>query len=412
MKKDINFLRDQYNKYIYPKPSENLEEDYIKKNIRPVTDPILFWHRIFPERPQSLKELKILIAGCGTHEASILALFHPNHSITGIDLSEKSLDHNRNLINKHNIKNLKLICGDFRDIQFEENFDYIICSGVIHHLEDPGSALNYFYKNLKKDGSLALMLYGDKINFSIKEIKKVFDKLNLEQNNQSINFVKKLLSTLNSKHPIKLFSEIAPDIKFDAGVVDFCLHKSEKFFSIREIIELLKRYNFVIKTLNNGTIFSLTKFFFNEKEYLDKVRSLNLEEKLSLGQILNWNDRRISFVCTNKDNMKNSIIYNMSKISSFYVGKNPEIKYSINTSKLNMNINGELVSVHLDKFDSSMWEKLLSGKKKFIEILDYFDSSSKKEVENILLFLAENFFLDLSFYPINYLDVYNQDSQL
>ena len=63
------------------------------------------------------------------------------------DLSKKSLDHQNKLIKKHQIKNLTLFCNDFRLLKFDKKFDYIISTGVIHHLEDPSSALKYFNDN-------------------------------------------------------------------------------------------------------------------------------------------------------------------------------------------------------------------------------------------------------------------------
>lgn len=299
---NFQYLKNHYNNFIYPKPTEDIEKDYLKKNRRSISDPSIFFHRIFPEKKFSKEKLNILIAGCGSHEAAILAKFNPQHNVIGVDLSENSILHQEKLVKKHKIENLILVCNDFRKEKFNTKFDYIISSGVIHHLEDPDSALDCFNNLLKDDGAISLMVYGDKINYSLNQVKLLFRKLDLSHDIRSINLSKNILSKLNDNHPAKIFASKADDLNFDAGIVDFLLHKSEKFFSIKDLIKLLNNNNFFIKNLNNGIIFSLTKFFigFDNPELLEKLRKLNIEDQLELGQILNWNDEK-SLSCAQKN---------------------------------------------------------------------------------------------------------------
>src|SRR5205823_1087676 len=45
------------------------------------------------------------------------------------------------------------------DAGYEESFDLIICTGVIHHNRDPGLALEGLAEALKPDGIIELMVY-------------------------------------------------------------------------------------------------------------------------------------------------------------------------------------------------------------------------------------------------------------
>ena len=47
---NFQYLKNHYNNFIYPKPTEDIEEDYLKKNRRSISDPTIFFHRIFPEK--------------------------------------------------------------------------------------------------------------------------------------------------------------------------------------------------------------------------------------------------------------------------------------------------------------------------------------------------------------------------
>jgi len=401
---NFQYLKNHYNNFIYPKPSEDIEKNYLKKNRRSISDPSIFFHRIFPEKKFSKEKLNILIAGCGSHEAAILAKFNPQHNVIGVDLSENSILHQEKLVKKHKIENLILVCNDFRKEKFNTKFDYIISSGVIHHLEDPGSALDCFNILLKDDGAISLMVYGDKINYSLNQVKLLFRKLELSHDIRSINFSKNILNKLNDNHPAKIFASKADDLNFDSGIVDFLLHKSEKFFSIKDLIKLLNNNNFFIKNLNNGMIFSLTKFFigFDNPELLEKVRKLNIEDQLELGQILNWNDRKISIVCAKKLNLNKSIIYNLNNFQDFYIGKNPELLYEINNNLLNIksSLNKETYKFAILDNSNKFWKKILCGKYKTKDLLYNLNPSELEFNKNIIKVLIENYLLDLSFNEI------------
>ena len=48
--------------------------------------------RLSPSR----KKLKVLVAGCGSDQAAILSRCNPNHYFTGIDLSQQSINYQKN----------------------------------------------------------------------------------------------------------------------------------------------------------------------------------------------------------------------------------------------------------------------------------------------------------------------------
>jgi len=295
--KNIGYLTNHYNQFIYPRPIEDIEKEWTDKNMHYLNDPTRYWHRLWPEKLYNKEKLKILIAGCGSHQAAIYAKNNPKHYFIGIDLSNNSISHQMKLIEKHGIKNLKLICDDFRKIVFKEKFNLIISTGVIHHLECSGSALEYFEKNLENDGVISLMVYGNQSSYPINEIKKILDPLKLEHDNASISCIQKLFERINPNHPAKTFLKNYNDLEHKAGVVDMFLHKSEKFFSIKELFELLSNYNLEIKNLDYGKNLACTKFFINNIEKLKEIRKLKIEEQWQIGQILNWNDRKISINC-------------------------------------------------------------------------------------------------------------------
>ena len=407
MNNDSENLTHHYNNYIYPKPVENIDIDIIKRKRIPYADPNFSFHILWPEKEFSRKSLNILIAGCGSDQAAIIARCNPLHKVTGIDLSSESINYQKKLIKKHNIINLDLICDDFRNINFSEKFDYIISTGVIHHLIEPETALKYFYTNLKDDGVVNLMIYGNKQSQALNEIKKIFNEINLKQNKKSIDVVKKTILGLNNSHPAKIFSKSLNDFNYDSGIVDLFLHNQESFYKIDELIDLLDSNELIIKNFFDGKVSSLTKFFLYDIEIIKNLRKLNKKKQLQLSQILNWNDRTIELVLSKKNNSVNSILYNQPNIMDCYIYPSRSIKYKIEPDKILIEemYSNAVYSYNLLEKINLDWKKIFSGQKKLKDLIVNKNNTEIKFIEDIFKIFFENKHIEISFHPIaNYQD--------
>tara|TARA_Y100000741_G_C18223715_1_gene546973 strand:- start:5 stop:1240 length:1236 start_codon:yes stop_codon:yes gene_type:complete len=402
MNEDIKNLISQYDNFIYPKPVENIDLEIIQKKKIPYADPNFSWHILWPEKKYNNKSLNILVAGCGSDQASIIAKCNPHNTITGIDISSKSIEYQKKLKEKHKINNLKLICDDFRKIDFKEKFDYIISTGVIHHLDNPGTALDYFYENLKEEGVINLMIYGDKKSQSLNELKKIFKSINLKTDKDSIDIAKNTISNLNINHPAKIFTNSLNDMNHDAGIVDLLLNNQEKFYDFDKLIKLLESKNLIIKNFFDGKVSSLTKFFLYDENVINQIRNLDKNKQLELGQILNWDDRMIELVISKNSQKENSLVYNYIDILNCYFYPNRSVKYQINENNIKINelYSGSIFTYNISKNLQIDWRKIFSGKIKLIDILANKDSNIKKIVENFFNILFENRHIDISFNPI------------
>jgi SAM-dependent methyltransferase len=102
---------------------------------------------------------KIWVAGCGTNQAVWTALKFPKAAVIGSDLSVQSLELAARSARELELTNLELRNESINQVDYAEQFDYVICTGVIHHNAQPQAVLKKLADALKPTGILELMVY-------------------------------------------------------------------------------------------------------------------------------------------------------------------------------------------------------------------------------------------------------------
>lgn len=102
---------------------------------------------------------RIWVAGCGTNQAVFTALRFPGATVVGSDVSATSLEICGATARALGIKNLELRRESLNHITYREQFDYVLCTGVIHHNADPAATLARIAGALRPTGVLELMVY-------------------------------------------------------------------------------------------------------------------------------------------------------------------------------------------------------------------------------------------------------------
>lgn len=170
-------IKSFYNQVNYPNPS-----NYKIKQ----------WFSPFAE-PGNQINGNILVIGCGTVEANLVAYHQPSSAVYGIDFSKSSIAISKSIKRKYKINNLSHTCGDFFDCVFSgEKFDVVIASGVLHHMPDVDTAINKTRSILNTNGRFSGMVYSTNRPARIRTYRDFFIK-----NNYTVEDVKKFLSFAN-----------------------------------------------------------------------------------------------------------------------------------------------------------------------------------------------------------------------
>ena len=227
----------QYEKWQYPEPIKNLET-WLSNNWQ-WFDPSHAHRILWPDRPLQ-PDLDILIAGCGTNQAAVFAYTNRASKVVAIDVSQPSLDHSKYLKDKYALKNLELRLLPIEEAPtLEQKFDLIVSTGVLHHMAEPKVGMKALADCLKPDGVAAIMLYARYGRAGVELLQAIFRDLGLKQDEESLRIVKETIAALAPSHPVKSYISIAPDLQFDAGLVDTFLHGRDRSYTVEDCLDLV-----------------------------------------------------------------------------------------------------------------------------------------------------------------------------
>ncbi len=183
-------------------------------------------------------QLKVLIAGCGTGQQILHGQIYKNAEIIGIDLSLSSLSYAQRKIKELKINNVTLIQMDILEVDLlEVKFDIILCSGVLHHMDDPSKGLKALLRVLKTNGFLKLGLYSELARQNIIEARNYITSKNLRANEDNIrNFRESIFS--GEKPALKSLTK-GSDFYTLSSCRDLCFHIKEHRFTMKQLQDTL-----------------------------------------------------------------------------------------------------------------------------------------------------------------------------
>ncbi len=231
-------MGDFYESHPYPPPVDDLEA-YRRRwdDHRRRAESHLFWpadtHR---------DERSILVAGCGTTQAARYAVRWPHARVVGIDVSATSLEYERQLKRKHRLENLELYeLPVERAGELGETFEHVVCTGVLHHLEDSDAGLRALRDVLAPGGAMHVMVYAPYGRAGVYMLQEYCRRLRIGWTDAEIDDLAASLKAVPPDHPIAPLLRQAPDFASKAGLADALLHPQDRAYSVPQLFEFLAR---------------------------------------------------------------------------------------------------------------------------------------------------------------------------
>ncbi|HTU80719.1 MAG TPA: class I SAM-dependent methyltransferase [Candidatus Acidoferrales bacterium] len=227
-----------YRRHPYPPPVDDLEAYRRTWNdARRRAEAHLFW----PSAPYR-EDRRILVAGCGTVQAAHYAVRWPNASVLGVDVSAESVAFTRELKERHALDNLEAVVRSLEDAgELGGTFDWIVCTGVLHHLPDPDAGLRALRAVLAPGGAMHVMVYAPYGRAGIYMLQEYCRRLGIGASDAEIDELAAALRTLPEDHPIVPLLRESPDFGDVAGMADALLNPQDRAYTAGQLADLLAR---------------------------------------------------------------------------------------------------------------------------------------------------------------------------
>lgn len=241
-------VKEQYEALPYP-PRDPAEER--ERLIQRIGDCLIVLnHHCFGGRRDFRDGFRALVAGGGTGDSTIYLaeqLRHLSGEVVHLDLSEAAMEIARQRAEVRNLSNIRWLNASIMDLPGLglEPFDYINCTGVLHHLESSEAGLARLERVLRPGGVILLMLYGKYGRRSVYDMQALLRSFLPADAAiaDKIRMTRQLLAALPGRNSFRREldtwrMEIAPEGFGDAGLYDLLLHSQDRCFDVPGLYEL------------------------------------------------------------------------------------------------------------------------------------------------------------------------------
>jgi 2-polyprenyl-3-methyl-5-hydroxy-6-metoxy-1,4-benzoquinol methylase len=187
-----------------------------------------------------LTEARIWVAGCGIVQAVQTALDYPNAQVVGSNISQREVELAHDIANQVGAQNLDVRQENINAVDYAAEFDYVICTGVLHHQANPPATLRLVARSLKPNGILELMVYNRFHRFATSAFQKAMRIMTIESEDdhfEQLRVARTLLGEADENSSMRrLHDQIAgmPDV----AVGDALIYPVEHSYTVRSLAEM------------------------------------------------------------------------------------------------------------------------------------------------------------------------------
>jgi SAM-dependent methyltransferase len=202
-------------------------------------------HYLFSGRLNFARPFRALVAGGGTGDACImLAQQLVDRRCPGevvyLDISTASRQICEARAKARGLRNINFLTGSLLDLPSMPigQFDYIDCTGVLHHLPDPAAGMRALASVLNPDGGMGVMLYGEYGRSGVYPLQELLQTLAPRSMalEDRIAMTKRLIRFLPTTNLFRRNPYLNDHVTGgDAGLYDLLLHSCDRAFTVPDI---------------------------------------------------------------------------------------------------------------------------------------------------------------------------------
>jgi SAM-dependent methyltransferase len=246
VRSSVDDVRAQYE--ALPYPARDPRDEAIRLITGTPSHILEINHYLFAGRLNFTRPFRALVAGGGTGDACImlaqqLADRRCPAEVVYLDLSTASREICEARAKVRGLRNIQFLTGSLLDLPTMNVglFDYIDCTGVLHHLPDPDAGLKALSSVLLPEGGVGVMLYGQYGRsgvYPLQELLRTIAPPSMALEDR-IAMAKRLIRFLPTTNLFRRNPYLNDHVTGgDAGLYDLLLHSCDQAYTVPEIGKL------------------------------------------------------------------------------------------------------------------------------------------------------------------------------
>ena len=213
-------------------------DNTITKNVQAMYEenPYPRWKSIdIPTTKKSELRGSVLLAGCGTgRTATQMGFMFPHMNTTACDISRRSIAYAKRMAEKFGNTTVTFEHRDIMTLQYmQEKFDFVECSGVLHHMADPVAGWKQLVARVADGGYMLICLYSTKARANIQAVRELVAAKGLKPVPEDIRKIRKEIIEQND-HPLRKVL-LNRDFYTLSEMRDLVFHIQEKTYTLLEL---------------------------------------------------------------------------------------------------------------------------------------------------------------------------------
>ena len=239
----LEHVRAQYE--ALPYPARDPRDEAIRLITGTPSHVLEINHYLFSGRLNFIRPFRALVAGGGTGDACImLAQQLVDRRCPGevvyLDLSSASRQICEARAKARGLRNIQFLTGSLLDLPTMHigQFDYIDCTGVLHHLPDPTAGMQALASVLNADGGMGVMLYGEYGRSGVYPLQELLQTIAPPSMaiEDRLAMAKRLIRFLPTTNLFRRNPYLNDHVTGgDAGLYDLLLHSCDRAFTVPQI---------------------------------------------------------------------------------------------------------------------------------------------------------------------------------
>ena len=237
-------VKQQYDRFPYPE--RNPADERTRLISTWLDDLRMVNHHCFRGARSFADGFRVLVAGGGTGDGTVFLaeqLRGLEAEVVHLDISRTAMDLARERVRLRGLTKVSFVEASLLDAPRLGlgPFDYINCSGVLHHLPDPPRGLDALLEVLAPDGAVGLLLYAQYGRTGVYQMQSLLRILcaGADTDEGKLDIARATLAALPATNWFMRGEELHQDHRAggDAGLYDLLLHPQDRAYTVPEVYE-------------------------------------------------------------------------------------------------------------------------------------------------------------------------------